>query len=141
MLWWHTEGAKGVRGMEGRGKWMSSSVGGLSRRGPAPSTSASPSRSRRPASRSPAFSADSVLENVKLDFAQEDFFFCFFFLAGGSRSRRCTACTDCTAVSSDARPLVCACTRACPGLVLSHTSATSPASVSASPAGIEGTPC
>lgn len=35
MLWWHGEagvggGAGGVRGMEGRGKWMSSSVGGLS---------------------------------------------------------------------------------------------------------------
>lgn len=44
----------------------------------------------------------------------ERFYFFFFFLAGGSRSRRCT--TDCTAVSSDARPFVCACacTCACP---------------------------
>lgn len=59
---------------------------------PHPSTSSSPSRYRRLA-RSPALRADSVLENVKSDFAREVFFFLYFLLAGGSRSRQRADCT------------------------------------------------
>lgn len=90
-----------------------------------PSTSSSPSRYRRPPSRSPALSADSVLENVKSDFAREVFFFLFIF---GRRVEEQTmhglhrlyGCQRVSFLQRHPATFVCVSARVL-GLVLSHT--------------------
>lgn len=150
MLWCHGEAEEVVRG-RGGGR------GGANRCLPLsvafcdvalhPSTSSSPSRYRRPPSRSPALSADSVLENVKSDFAREVFVCVCVFVrwqegrgaddARPAQTVRQSACLFFAATRSHFCAREGARARPC----LESHNATSHASVCASPAGIEGTQC
>lgn len=74
-----------------------------------PSTLSSPSRCRRrPASRSPALSADSVLENVKSDFAREDVFFCCWQTGEGADDAQTVQLSACLFLCNGTQALLCA---------------------------------